>query len=62
MKKIDIVNTAIDRIFEVSFEQFRDTVVCYLSPEDQRTYADSSIWDEIRLKVEEVIKKVAGIR
>lgn len=41
---------ASDRIFEVSFEQFRDTVVSYLSAQDQKVYNSPEIWDEIRIK------------
>lgn len=42
---------ACENVFEVGFEQFRDTVVSYLSPEDQSIYNSSSLWDEIKLKV-----------
>jgi len=37
-------------ILEISFEQFRDAVVSYLSIEDQAVYASPSSWDEIKLK------------
>lgn len=40
-----------DNIFEISFEQFRDTVISYLSPEDQQIYGVASSWDEVKLKV-----------
>ncbi|MBL7196649.1 MAG: nucleotidyl transferase AbiEii/AbiGii toxin family protein [Candidatus Omnitrophica bacterium] len=42
---------AYENVFEISFEQFRDTVSSYLSLEDQTVYNSSSLWDEIKLKV-----------
>jgi len=45
------IDKAYENLFEVSFEQYRDTVVSYLSPEDQALYNSSSSWDEIKLKV-----------
>jgi len=38
-------------LFEVSFEQFRDTVISYLAVEDQALYASVARWDEIKLRV-----------
>ena len=49
---------AYENTFEVSFEQFRDTVISYLSFEDQATYNSSSLWEEIRLKVSNLIKEL----
>ncbi len=48
---------AYDNMLEVSFEQYRDTVVSYLSPEDQGVYDSSSSWDEIKLKVADFINE-----
>lgn len=42
---------AYERVFEISFGQFQDTLIPYLSPEDQAGYNSSSLWDEIKLKV-----------
>ena len=54
-KRMDIDNVEISKayenIFDVSFEQFRDTVVSYLREEDKATYASSALWDDIKLKV-----------
>jgi len=54
---------AYERVFEVEFEQFRDTVVSYLSSEDQAVYNKPGSWEEVRLKaanfIEEVRKKHA---
>lgn len=44
------IGRAYDNLFGVSFEQYRDTVVSYLSTEDQAIYNSSSSWDEIKLR------------
>ena len=43
---------------EISFEQFRDTVVSYLAPEDRAVYDKAAAWDDIKLKVTEFIDKI----
>jgi len=45
------IDTAREKIFEIDFAQFRDTVISYLSAEDQNTYNKPDIWDEVKLKV-----------
>lgn len=40
-----------ERLFEVEFDVFRDTVLSYLRPEDRAAYDRSEAWDELRLKV-----------
>ena len=47
-----------ERVFEVNFEQFRDTVISYLSGEDRKTYDSGSSWDEIKLKTANFIEKL----
>ena len=47
-----------ENIFKISFEQFRDTVLSYLTPEDQTIYKTPSFWDEIRLKVADFITEL----
>lgn len=49
---------ACERAFEISFEQFRDTVVAYLLPEDQAIYNSPSRWDEIKLEVADFIEEL----
>lgn len=51
---------AYENVFEVNFKQFRDTVISYLSAEDQSVYNSSSLWDEIKLKVANFIEEVRG--
>ena len=49
---------AYENVFEISFEQFRDTIISYLSPEDQIIYNSSSLWDEIKLKIANFIDEL----
>jgi predicted nucleotidyltransferase component of viral defense system len=53
----EILKKAYERIFEIEFEQFRDTVVSYLSGEDQVAYNKPESWEEIRLKVANFIEE-----
>lgn len=52
---------AYENVFEVGFEQFRDTVISYLSIEDQTVYNLPSLWDEIKLKVVNFIEEIRKI-
>lgn len=47
-----------ENALEISFEQFRDTVIYYLSPDDREVYDESSVWEEIKLKAVEFIAKI----
>lgn len=49
--KLSLLSKARENALEISFEQFRDTVISYLSPDDRPTYDTAAAWDEIRLKV-----------
>jgi len=49
---------AYNNVFEVSFEQFRDTVLSYLSFKDQALYNSPALWDEIKLKVTNFIEEL----
>jgi len=53
----DELRRAIDRIDSIEYERYRDTVVGFLSPEDQERYDQSGTWDQIRLAVIEMIEK-----
>lgn len=54
------ISKAYERVFKVDFTMFKDTVVSYLSGEDQNMYDNTAYWDEIKLKtsgfIEELIK------
>ncbi|MCG7852261.1 MAG: nucleotidyl transferase AbiEii/AbiGii toxin family protein [Methanosarcinaceae archaeon] len=52
------ITKAHDNIFAVGFEQFRDTVVSYLSASDQETYGDPPMWDEIKLKTAHFLEEI----
>lgn len=45
-----LLEKAYANIFLLDFPQFRDTVVAYLTAEDQRMYSSPAVWDEIKLK------------
>lgn len=54
---INRLNRAIDNVYEIDFNYFRDTVLSYLSIEEQRIYNSPSRWDEIKLKVVEFLEE-----
>ena len=54
-----ILSKASERIFEVGFAMFRDTVVSYLSAEDQGAYGNASYWEEIKLRAANFIEELA---
>lgn len=45
------VEEARQRIFSVTYEQYRDTVIAFLAPDDRETLDSTQTWDEIRLRV-----------
>lgn len=47
-----------ENIFEITFRQFRDTVLSYLAPEDQEIYKTAASWDEICLKAANFIDEL----
>jgi len=49
---------AYENVFEVSFEQFRATVIPYLPLEEQSIYDSLPCWDEVKLKVANFIGEV----
>ncbi len=52
------VKKAHDNVFEVSFEQFRDTVGSYLAPDDRGVYDSAPLWDEMKLKTAQFIEEL----
>ncbi len=53
-----LLGKARERVFKINFDQFRDTVVSYLAPEDQSVYATPDSWDEVKLKVSHFIEEL----
>ncbi|MFH1727402.1 MAG: nucleotidyl transferase AbiEii/AbiGii toxin family protein [Pseudomonadota bacterium] len=52
------IEQAYNKIFELSFNVFKNTVLSYLSWEDQNTYNLPAVWDEIKLKVAAFIEEL----
>ncbi len=57
-----ILAKARERIFEVSFEMFRDTVASYLTDEDKNMYDNASSWEEIKLKMVDFIEELSRVK
>lgn len=54
----DRFKKARENVFEVTFEQFRDTVLPYLTDENINVYKTASNWDEVRLKTANFIDEL----
>lgn len=54
------ITKAYENIFLISFEQFRDTVIEYLSEDDAMTYNVPAVWDEVKLKTAHFIEEIKG--
>jgi len=50
-----ILTSAYENIFQVSFEEFRDTVTAYLAEDDRKLYESLAIYDEIKLRAADFI-------
>lgn len=59
--KPSILGKAKENTFEVNFEQFRDTVVSYLSSDEQAVYNSTDAWGDIKLKVSGFIEELEKI-
>ncbi len=49
---------AYENLFSVTFEQFRDSVVLFLPPDEQASYNSSVFWDETKLKVANLLEEM----
>ncbi len=56
--KKEKLEKAYENLFSVTFEQFRDSVVSFLSPDEQASYNSSLFWDEIKLKVANLLEEL----
>jgi predicted nucleotidyltransferase component of viral defense system len=45
-----------ERIYIISFEEFRDMVLNFLNPEDRNSYDSEAVWDEMRLGVIDLLE------
>lgn len=56
----DHLSEARGRVYDLSFAQYRDTVVAFLEPQDRPAYDSHEFWDEIRLRVVSLIDAVTN--
>ncbi|MBC8387805.1 MAG: nucleotidyl transferase AbiEii/AbiGii toxin family protein [Actinobacteria bacterium] len=56
--KKDKLEKAYENLFSVTFEQFRDSVVLFLPSDEQASYDSSLFWDEIKLKVANLLEEM----
>ena len=56
--KRDKLEKAYENLFSVTFEQFRDSVVSFLTSSEQARYNSSLVWDEIKLKVVSLLEEM----
>lgn len=47
-----------ENVLEIGFEQFCDTVVRYLSPDDRLSYETARAWNEIKIGVSDFLKEI----
>jgi len=55
------LSLAYENLLEVDFAVFRDSVVSYLSSEDQKIYGNARAWEEIRMKTAAVLEQLQNI-
>lgn len=55
-----LLSQASERVFEVEFAVFRDTVLAYLADEDRAAYDSPKVWDELKLKVVRFLEERGG--
>jgi hypothetical protein len=57
-----LCSEAEEKLFSMGSEQFRDTVVSFLSSQDRDVYARPEAWDDIRLKVAQFLSEIKEAR
>ena len=55
-----LLSKASERVFEVDFAVFRDTVLAYLPDEDRAAYDSAEVWDELKLAVARFLEERGG--
>jgi predicted nucleotidyltransferase component of viral defense system len=58
--KKEVFKKAYENVFNISYEQFRDTVISYLSIEDQESYKSEEVFNAIRFKTADFIKEMTS--
>ena len=56
----ELTRLARERVYSIDYRQYRDQVVEYLSYEDRNYYDTREMWDEIRLVVLGLLKRLEG--
>jgi hypothetical protein len=52
------IKKACQNLLEISFLQFRDSVLTYLAEEDRKSYNSESVWDEVKLRVFDCLREL----
>ncbi|HXV62747.1 MAG TPA: nucleotidyl transferase AbiEii/AbiGii toxin family protein [Vicinamibacteria bacterium] len=50
------LETALTNTYSVEYDEFRDTVLSFLSPESQKRYGSKEVWDQVRLTAVSLIE------
>jgi len=58
LPELPFLHQAGERIYEVGFDVFRDSVLSYLSLDDRNAYDRPEAWDGLRLRVAEFLEKL----
>lgn len=56
----DRLDLAVQRTYEITFEEFEGQVVEFLADEARETYGTRVVWDEVRLRVAGAIEAAAA--
>jgi predicted nucleotidyltransferase component of viral defense system len=51
-----MLTKALENVFAVEFDQFKDTVLAYLSEDDRALYDSRAVWDDMKLKASGLIE------
>ena len=57
-----LLKTAYDRALEITYEEYEGQVLEFLEPEIRSEYERPSLWDEMRLRVADLIARVRAAR
>lgn len=56
-----LIEKAAENALEINFQQFRDVVLAYLSPQDRLVYDKPGAWDEVKLTVYDILDKIGRV-
>lgn len=55
-----VLEKASKRVFEITYEQYRDTVLNYLNDDNRRLYQQREVWEQMQLTVANLIDESAA--